>query len=149
MRAVVQRVKKAKVTVEGEIVGEIGMGLMVLLGVGKEDSEKDLEYLKEKVLNLRIFNDEEGKMNNSLIDIGGEMLVVSQFTLYGDARKGKRPGFSDAANPETANFMYEQFIKSAKESGVKTANGKFGADMDVEFINWGPVTILLDSKKIF
>ena len=149
MRAVVQRVKKAKVTVEGEIVGEIGMGLMVLLGVGKEDSEKDLEYLKEKVLNLRIFNDEEGKMNNSLIDIGGEMLVVSQFTLYGDARKGKRPGFSDAANPETANFMYEQFIKSAKESGVKTANGKFGADMDVEFLNWGPVTILLDSKKIF
>lgn len=149
MRAVVQRVKKAKVTVEGEIVGEIGMGLMVLLGVGKEDSEKDLEYLKEKVLNLRIFNDEEGKMNNSLIDIGGELLVVSQFTLYGDARKGKRPGFSDAANPETANFMYEQFIKSAKESGVKTANGKFGADMDVEFINWGPVTILLDSKKIF
>lgn len=149
MRAVVQRVKKAKVTVEGEIVGEIGMGLMVLLGVGKEDSEKDLEYLKEKVLNLRIFNDEEGKMNNSLIDIGGELLVVSQFTLYGDARKGKRPGFSDAANPETANFMYEQFIKSAKESGIKTENGKFGADMDVEFINWGPVTILLDSKKIF
>ena len=149
MRAVVQRVKKAKVTVDGEIIGEIGTGLMVLLGVGKEDSEKDLEYLKEKVLNLRIFNDEEGKMNNSLIDIGGELLVVSQFTLYGDARKGKRPGFSDAANPETANFMYEQFIKSAKESGVKTANGKFGADMDVEFINWGPVTILLDSKKIF
>lgn len=149
MRAVVQRVKKAKVTVEGEITGEIGIGLMVLLGVGKEDSEKDLEYLKEKVLNLRIFNDEDGKMNKSLIDIEGELLVVSQFTLYGDARKGKRPGFSDAANPETANFMYEQFIKSAKEAGIKTANGKFGADMDVEFINWGPVTILLDSKKIF
>ncbi len=149
MRAVVQRVKRAKVTVEGEVTGEIGIGLMVLLGVGKEDSEKDLEYLKEKVLNLRIFNDEYEKMNKSLLDIGGELLVVSQFTLYGDARKGKRPGFSDAANPETANFMYEQFIKSAGESGVKCASGKFGADMDVDFINWGPVTILLDSKKIF
>ena len=149
MRAVVQRVSKASVTVENEIVGEIHKGLMVLLGVGKEDTEKDLDYLIEKTLGLRIFEDENGKMNLSLLDIEGELLVVSQFTLYGDARKGKRPSFTDSGDPKVGEEMYLQFIEKAKSKGLKVEKGIFGADMAVSLINDGPVTILLDSKKMF
>ena len=149
MRAVIQRVKRAKVIVENNVIGEIENGFMVLLGVGKDDSEKDIIYLKEKIVNLRIFNDEDGRMNRSIIDVKGEILIVSQFTLYADVRKGKRPGFSDAADPKTANELYEKFIFEMRETGIKIETGKFGADMDVDFVNWGPVTLLLDSKKHF
>lgn len=149
MRAVVQRVSQASVKVDDKIVGEIGKGLLVLLGVGKEDSIEDLDYLVEKILGLRIFEDEDEKMNLSLIDIGGELLVVSQFTLYGDVRKGKRPSFTGSASPEIAEEMYLNFIKLCVEKGIKTETGIFGANMDVSLINNGPVTILLDSKKVF
>ncbi len=148
MRAVVQRVSRAKVTVAEEISGEIGKGLLVLLGVSVRDSEKDALYLVEKVLNLRIFEDAEEKMNLSLLDIKGELLVVSQFTLYGDVTRGRRPSFIDAAPPERANHLYEAFVT---ESGKQVANvqtGRFQAMMDVELVNDGPVTILLDSEKI-
>lgn len=149
MRAVVQRVKNSKVDVDNNTIASIGKGLLVLLGVGEDDTDEDLDYIFDKVINLRIFEDEDGKMNDSLLDIGGELLVVSQFTLYGDARRGRRPSFSSSAKPEIANKMYEEFIKKAKEENIKTESGEFGADMQVELLNDGPVTILLDSKKTF
>ncbi len=149
MRAVIQRVKRASVTVDGEIVGKIDKGLLVLLGVSAEDSEKDADYLVEKTLNLRIFEDSEDKMNLSLLDVNGEMLVVSQFTLYGDTRKGRRPSFIEAAQPEKANKLYGYFVSESKKKVSRVETGKFQAMMDVELINDGPVTILLDSTKKF
>lgn len=149
MRAVIQRVSHAKVTVEGEITGEIDQGILILLGVSRGDSEKEALYLLEKTLNLRIFEDQEGKMNLSLLDIKGELLVVSQFTLYGDVRKGRRPSFIDAAAPADANRLYEFFVAEAQKQVSKVGTGRFQAMMDVELVNDGPVTILLDSDKIF
>lgn len=149
MRAVVQKVSSSKVTVDGEVVGQINQGLMVLLGVTHDDTSKDVEYMVDKVTNLRIFEDEEGKMNLSLKDVGGEILAVSQFTLYGDARRGRRPSFSDAARPEVANPLYEEFIEKVKNQGIKVGTGKFGAHMMVDLTNDGPVTILLESRKEF
>lgn len=149
LRAVVQRVSQASVKVDEKIVGEINKGLLVLLGVGREDTVADLEYLVNKIVGLRIFEDENDKMNLSLLDIKGELLVVSQFTLYGDVRKGKRPSFTDSAPPEVAEEMYLKFIDKCAEMGIKTEKGMFGANMKVSLINDGPVTILLDSKKTF
>lgn len=149
MRAIVQRVSQASVSVDNKIVGNIGEGLLVLLGIGKEDDDKDLEYLVDKVLGLRIFQDEEDKMNLSLLDIEGELLIISQFTLYGDVRKGRRPSFSASGDPEMAEKMYLEFINKCIDKGIKTEKGIFGADMDVSLINQGPVTIMLDSKKLF
>jgi D-aminoacyl-tRNA deacylase len=149
MRAVVQRVSRAKVTVEGRITGEIGAGLMVLLGVGREDSSAVAVSLAEKVANLRIFEDEQGKMNWSLLDVKGAALVVSQFTLYGDARGQRRPSFISAAPPEQAAALYEEFNKALRALGVTVATGIFQAMMSVELVNEGPVTILLDSDKTF
>ncbi len=149
MRAVVQRVSHAKVTVAGEITGEIGNGLLVLLGVSVRDTEKDAEYLVDKVLNLRIFEDAEEKMNLSLLDINGELLVVSQFTLYGDVTRGRRPSFIEAAPPERANHLYEAFVSEAGKKIESVRTGRFQAMMDVELVNDGPVTILLDSEKKF
>jgi D-tyrosyl-tRNA(Tyr) deacylase len=149
MRAVVQRVSRAKVTVEGRITGEIGAGLMVLLGVGREDSPAVAVSLAEKVANLRIFEDEQGKMNRSLLDAKGAALVVSQFTLYGDARGQRRPSFISAAPPEQAAALYEEFNKALRALGVTVATGVFQAMMSVELVNEGPVTILLDSDKTF
>ena len=149
MRAVVQRVKQAGVTIAGNAVGEISQGLMILLGVAKEDTASDAAYLAEKIAGLPIFTDEEGKMNLSVQDVQGEILVVSQFTLYGDCRKGRRPGFSDAALPETANLLYEEFVRRLKELGLSVQTGVFQADMLVSLVNDGPVTMLLDSKKLF
>ena len=149
MRAVVQRVSRAKVTVDGEVVGEIGRGLLVLLGVTHNDTEADANYLVDKVVNLRIFEDGDGKMNLSLVDIHGEMLVVSQFTLYGDTRRGRRPSFIDAAPGSDARSRYEYFVAKAKESIRRIETGKFGEMMDVELVNDGPVTIILNSEKTF
>lgn len=149
MRAVIQRVSRAKVTIDDEITGEIGKGLLILLGVSTEDSEKDADYLLEKTLNLRVFEDAADKMNLSLLDISGELLVVSQFTLYGDVRKGRRPSFIKAAAPEKANALYEYFVAAARRQIVNVQTGKFQAMMDVTLINAGPVTILLDSEKQF
>jgi len=149
MTAVVQRVIKSKVTVEERIVGKINRGLMVLLGVGIDDSSLDIEYLAEKIINLRIFEDSDGKMNLSLLDMGGEILVVSQFTLYGDCRKGRRPGYDKAARPESAKELYDNFVSKCKEYSVVTRTGIFQADMLVDISNDGPVTLLLDSKKEF
>jgi len=149
MRAVLQRVSRAKVTVEGEITGEIGKGILVLLGVSREDSEKEAVYLLEKTLNLRIFEDENDKMNLSLLDVAGELLVVSQFTLYGDARKGRRPSYIEAAAPERAHELYEYFVAEARKQIKKVETGRFQAMMDVELVNDGPVTILLDTDKTF
>ncbi|WP_019228149.1 D-aminoacyl-tRNA deacylase [Sedimentibacter sp. B4] len=149
MRGVVQRVKRAKVSVDDKAIGQIDHGIMLLLGVEEDDEEKDLEYMCDKVVNLRIFEDEEGKMNKSVLDVCGSLLVVSQFTLLGDARKGRRPSFIQAARPEKAVPMYEKFIENMIKSGLKTQTGEFGADMQVELVNDGPVTILLDSKKTF
>ncbi len=149
MRSVIQRVSRAKVTVDGEITGEIGKGILVLLGVANEDSEKEANYLLDKIVNLRIFEDAEGKMNLSLADISGDLLVVSQFTLYGDVRKGRRPSFIKAAPPEKANALYEFFVAEARKHIAKVETGRFQAMMDVELINDGPVTILLDSDKLF
>ena len=141
MRAVLQRVSRAKVTVDGEITGEIGKGILILLGVSREDSFKEANYLLEKTLNLRIFEDENEKMNLSLLDIEGDLLVVSQFTLYGDARKGRRPSFIEAAAPEKANEIYEYFVSEARKQLEKVETGRFQAMMDVELVNDGPVTI--------
>ncbi|QEK12073.1 D-tyrosyl-tRNA(Tyr) deacylase [Crassaminicella thermophila] len=149
MRAVIQRVKNASVSVDNNITGKINKGLLVLLGVEEEDGEKDLNYLAEKIVNLRIFEDENDKMNLSLLDIGGEMLVVSQFTLLGDCRKGRRPNFMNAAKPEKANDLYVKFVQKCKIYGIKVETGVFQAHMEVNLCNDGPVTILIDSKKIF
>jgi D-tyrosyl-tRNA(Tyr) deacylase len=149
MRAVVQRVKNARVEISGRIIGEIEKGLLIFLGVGDEDSEKDCEYLADKIANLRIFPDENDLMNLSSLDIGGDMLVVSQFTLWGDCRKGRRPSFTKAARPERAKELYEFFIGVLKKTGLKIAAGEFQEMMDVYLINDGPVTILLDSSKVF
>jgi D-tyrosyl-tRNA(Tyr) deacylase len=149
MRAVIQRVSKARVTVQGRVTGEIGTGLVVLLGVGREDSAEAAAYLAEKTANLRIFNDAEGKMNRSLIDVAGAALVVSQFTLYGDARGGRRPGFTSAAPPEEANRLYEEFVRVLRGLNVSVETGMFQTHMEVELTNDGPVTILLDSEKLF
>lgn len=149
MRSVIQRVSRAKVLVDGEITGEIGSGILVLLGVCLTDSEKDALYLLEKTLNLRVFEDTEGKMNLSLLEIGGELLVVSQFTLYGDVRKGRRPSFIEAAAPPEARRLYEFFVSEARKQLLKVETGRFQAMMDVELVNTGPVTILLDSSKNF
>lgn len=149
MRAVVQRVKKASVSVDSNIIGNIKNGLLVYLGVGKLDDSSDLDYLVNKVLGLRIFEDSNEKMNLSISDVEGEILVISQFTLYGDARKGKRPSFTDSADPDIGNDYYNNFIDSLRKSGLKVESGEFGANMEVEYINDGPVTILLDSKRLF
>jgi D-tyrosyl-tRNA(Tyr) deacylase len=149
MRAVIQRVRRSSVTVDERVTGEIGHGLMVLLGVEEKDTEKDLDYMVDKIPNLRIFEDADGKMNLSLLDVGGELLVVSQFTLLGDARKGRRPGFTDAARPEMANAMYETLVSRIAALGVKVETGQFQAHMMVDILNDGPVTILLDSHKLF
>jgi D-aminoacyl-tRNA deacylase len=149
MRAVVQRVSRARVVVEGRVTGEIGAGLMILLGVGKEDSSEVAAALAAKVANLRIFEDEQGKMNRSLLETKGSALVVSQFTLYGDARGQRRPSFIAAAPPEKANELYEEFNEALRALGVNVATGIFQAMMSVELVNEGPVTILLDSDKTF
>ncbi len=149
MRAVLQRVHEARVTVDDEMIGAIGPGLLLFLGAGAEDTDADLTYILNKTLNLRIFPDAQGKMNLSLLDTGGQLLVVSQFTLYGDARKGRRPGFTRALEPVAACAMYEDFIARARAQGVEVQTGRFGADMDVSLINHGPVTMLLDSTRQF
>ena len=147
MRAVIQRVTRAKVTVADEVVGEIGQGLLILLGVTHEDDNNDADFLVDKIVNLRIFDDGNGKMNFSLIDIKGEMLVVSQFTLYADTRRGRRPSFIDAAPGDDALRWYEYFVSKAREMVEKVATGSFGEMMDVELVNDGPVTIILDTKN--
>ncbi|WP_027308035.1 MULTISPECIES: D-aminoacyl-tRNA deacylase [Caloramator] len=149
MRAVVQRVNSARVEVEGNVVGSIDKGILVLLGVEELDTDDDIKYLAEKVCNLRIFDDEEGKMNLSLIDVGGELLVVSQFTLYGDCRKGRRPNYMMAAKPDYAEKMYLEFVEECKKYIKKVEKGQFQAYMKVNLENDGPVTLLLDSKKNF
>jgi len=149
MRAVVQRVAEASVTVDGVELGRIGKGFLVLLGVGAGDSEIEAQYMADKVAKLRVFEDSEGKMNLSLIEVGGSILAISQFTLYGDARKGNRPGFTDAAPPDRAELLYKFFIAALERRGIKVGKGKFGAMMKVHLINDGPVTILLDSAKMF
>jgi D-aminoacyl-tRNA deacylase len=149
MRAVVQRVGQAMVEVEGQVKGRIDQGLLVYLGVGGSDTETDADYLCEKIIGLRIFEDESGKMNLAVKDISGSLLVISQFTLYGDCRKGKRPSFSSAASPERAIFLYEYFIKKSRERGLPVETGVFQAMMKVQSLNQGPVTILLDSQKQF
>jgi D-tyrosyl-tRNA(Tyr) deacylase len=149
MRAVVQRVTYSKVEVDGELIGEIQKGFNVLLGISKEDSFEDISYMKDKILNLRVFEDEDGKLNKSLMDIGGELLIVSQFTLYGDCRKGRRPSFIEALGGEEAEKMYEEFVRQCREQVAKVGTGKFEADMKVTIENDGPVTIMIDSKKNF
>ncbi|QQK07801.1 D-aminoacyl-tRNA deacylase [Miniphocaeibacter halophilus] len=150
MRAIVQRVKEASVKVDNEIIGEINQGFLVFVAVNVDDELKDIDYIKNKVMNLRIFEDEEGKMNKSIMDIEGEFLVVSQFTLYGDARKGNRPSFINSAKHEKANEYYELFVEKLKnDSNLKVETGKFAADMEISLINDGPVTIQLDSSKLY
>jgi D-aminoacyl-tRNA deacylase len=149
MRVVIQRVSKAAVTVDGKITGAIGLGLVVLLGVSGDDTAKDADYLVEKTLGLRIFPDEAGKMNRNVIDAGGELLVISQFTLYGDCRRGRRPSFDQAAPPEHARTLYEYFAQAVRDRNINVATGVFQAHMDVTLTNDGPVTILLDSTKLF
>lgn len=149
MRAVIQRVSRASVTVAGETTGEIGAGVLVLLGIHRDDGTKEILWMAEKIINLRIFEDENGKMNNSLLDTGGAMLIVSQFTLYGDCRKGRRPGYSSAAPPDSAKNLYQQFIDNVKQKNIPVSCGRFQAHMDVELVNDGPVTLMLDSSKLF
>ena len=148
MRAVLTRVNSASVTIDGEVVGKIGKGFLILLGVGPEDTEKECRYLAEKALGLRIFEDENEKMNLGLADVGGQVLVVSQFTLYGNCRKGRRPSFAEAAGPELGNRLYEKFLEIWEELGYPPQHGQFGASMQVESVNDGPVTILLDTKQL-
>ena len=149
MRAVVQRVSSSKVTVDNRLVGSIGRGFNILIGISNDDTIEDLKYIKDKVLNLRVFEDENDKMNLSLLDIKGDILAISQFTLYGDCRKGRRPNFMNAMGGKDAKELYEKFVDMLKESGLKVETGKFGAHMSVDIQNDGPVTILLDSKKEF
>ena len=149
MRACIQRVSRASVSVDGRVVGEVERGFVVLLGVSESDTDKDVEYLCQKTLGLRVFEDDAGKMNLSIQDVGGSLLVISQFTLYGDCRKGRRPSFIEAARPDKANQLYERFVALAKEQGTHVACGQFQAHMDVELVNDGPVTMLLDSSKTF
>ena len=149
MRAVVQRVSRARVSVNGEITGEIGLGLLVLLGVGAGDARTEADYLVDKAIGLRIFEDAGGKMNLSVAEVAGALLVVSQFTLYGDARRGKRPSFDAAAPPEQARELYEYFVESVRAAGLRCETGRFQEMMQVELVNEGPVTILLDSAKEF
>jgi D-aminoacyl-tRNA deacylase len=149
MRAVVQRVSRARVTVQGRTAGEIGLGLLVLLGVGRADTESDVNYLAEKIAGLRIFEDADEKMNRSVVDVRGSILVVSQFTLYGDVRRGKRPSFDAAAAPESARKLYELFVERIRSAGLRCETGRFQEMMQVELVNQGPVTVLLDSGKNF
>src|ERR1700683_210593 len=149
MRAIVQRAKRALVTVDNQITGEIAHGLLVLLGGAQDDTEADADYLAEKIAGLRIFEDDAGKMNLSVVDAGGSVLAVSQFTLYGDVRRGKRPSFDAAARPERARELYEYFVNRIRAAGLRCETGRFQAMMDVSLVNSGPVTILLDSKKAF
>lgn len=149
MRVVIQRVTEASVKVDEEIIGAIGQGFMILIGVEVGDEEKDFQYIATKVPNLRIFEDENGKMNRSLLDVGGQILAVSQFTLLGDARSSRRPGFTQAARPEQANPMYERLVQHWRDMGIHVETGRFGADMKVSLINDGPVTMLMDSHKLF
>lgn len=149
MRAVVQRVISSNVKVDGNIIGSINKGINILIGISKEDTEDDLLYIRDKVINLRIFEDEKNKMNLSLLDIKGEILVISQFTLYGDCRKGRRPNFMEAEGGEKAKALYERFVGLLRESNLKVETGKFGADMKVDIQNDGPVTLMLDSKRNF
>ena len=146
MRAVIQRVKESSVSVNNEIIGKIGSGLMVLLGVSETDRAEDADYLADKIVNLRIFEDENHKMNRSLLDLGGEMLVVSQFTLLADCRKGRRPSFVHAAGPNKANELYERFVEQVRQKGINVATGRFRAMMDVSLINDGPVTLIVESR---
>ena len=149
MRAVVQRATRASVTVDGEVIGEIGHGLVVLIGIARDDTKVEASYLLDKIANLRIFDDEDGKMNLSVKDVNGDLLIVSQFTLYGDVRRGLRPSWIDAAPPEVAEPLYDFFVRQARSTVDVVATGKFQAMMQVELINDGPVTILIDSKKLF
>ena len=149
MRAVLQRVTRSRVVVAGETVGETGAGLVVLLGVARDDSEADARYLVEKTVSLRVFDDEEGRMNRSVVEAGGALLVVSQFTLYGDVRRGRRPSWVEAAPPELAEPLYEFFVAEARRSVARVETGSFRRMMQVELVNDGPVTILLDSRKLF
>ena len=146
MRAVIQRVKHASVSVDNQITGEIEQGFLVLLGVTHTDTEKEVDWLAKKITDLRVFNDSEDKMNLGLKDVNGELLIISQFTLYGNCIKGRRPAFIDAAKPDMANELYEKFLKKCKELGFKTEAGIFGADMKVELLNDGPVTLIIDTK---
>ena len=147
MRVVLQRVSRAAVRVDGETIAEIGKGFLILVGVRNGDTEKDAEYLAEKCFGMRVFDDQEGKMNLALSDVGGSALAVSQFTLYGDCRKGRRPSFTDAAQPEVGERLYEHFVSRLREMGVHVQTGKFGARMQVEMVNEGPVTFVLESEK--
>jgi D-aminoacyl-tRNA deacylase len=149
MRSVVQRVNRAQVTIHEEMIGSIRLGLVVLLGIHTDDGEREARWMADKIVNLRIFEDEQGLMNRSLLDVGGEMLIVSQFTLYGDCRKGRRPGYSAAARPEIAEPLYEHVIQMVRQMGITTASGRFQAMMQVELVNDGPVTLLLDSSGTF
>ncbi len=149
MRAVVQRVRHASVRIDNNTTGQISHGLVVLLGIRTDDTTRNLQWMADKIVNLRIFEDDEGKMNRSLADINAEMLIVSQFTLYGDCRKGRRPGYSSAAPQEIAEPIYDRFIEEIKSRGIKTATGTFRAMMEIELVNDGPVTLLLDSEKNF
>jgi D-tyrosyl-tRNA(Tyr) deacylase len=148
MRAILQRVSEASVTVENQVVGQIGKGWLVLLGIGQDDSESDLSYMVDKTINIRGFSDADGKMNLSLPEIGGEVLVVSQFTLYGDCRKGRRPSFSEAGSPVFSKEMYELYIQKLRTQGISVAHGIFQADMKVSLLNDGPVSFMLDSSKV-
>ncbi|MDY4489793.1 MAG: D-aminoacyl-tRNA deacylase [Candidatus Faecousia sp.] len=148
MRAVLTRVRSASVTINGRVNGSIGRGFLILLGVGPNDTERECRYLAEKALGLRVFEDENGKMNLGLDAVGGQVLVVSQFTLYGNCRKGRRPSFTDAANPELGNTLYEKFLEICAELGYPPQHGEFGADMQVESVNDGPVTLILDTDQL-